>query len=49
MALNFFIKIFIYLGHEKVAELLTRNGSKVNAEDTLKRTPLHYAANGKLN
>lgn len=34
----------IHLGTEKIAELLLRNGSNVNANDQYRNTPLHWAA-----
>lgn len=36
--------LLIHLGHEKVAEVLLRNGANVNIGDDDQSTPLHYAA-----
>lgn len=34
----------IYLGREKIAELLVQKGANINSEDFQKATPLHIAA-----
>lgn len=33
-----------HLGHEKIADLLLKNGANINVENVDKETPLHVAA-----